>query len=267
VQTARSATAEVSSLVSELDTLAFDAWRAALVQELDGWHLRFNHGVTNRANSVWPNAMGGALSLQDRISRVEAFYTERGQAALYQLSPACRPDHLDQHLAGLGYQRISPVSIQVADCEEVESRTPESKQMTVEVSETLTEPWIEISAHRGRWSGDQLPVYRALLERAGGRTGFALVRREGQPVGVGFGVARSGWVGVFAMLTVPELRQRGVGAAVLSSLACWARGHGAKRMYLQVEQDNAPARALYARVGFAEVYCYHYRRAGATADR
>ena len=33
-------------------------------------------------------------------------------------------------------------------------------------------------------------------------------------------------------------------------------------MYLQVEQDNAPARRLYGRAGFIEVCAYDYRTSG-----
>ena len=38
-----------------------------------------------------------------------------------------------------------------------------------------------------------------------------------------------------------------------------ARAAGAASAYLQVEADNARARAVYDRLGFADGYGYHYR--------
>jgi N-acetylglutamate synthase len=46
---------------------------------------------------------------------------------------------------------------------------------------------------------------------------------------------------------------------VLHALAMWAQSVEADRMYLQVEEDNAPARGLYEAAGFTPLYRYWYR--------
>jgi GNAT superfamily N-acetyltransferase len=99
-----------------------------------------------------------------------------------------------------------------------------------------------------------------MIERLHGRAGFALAAVGGQAAAVGLAVAAPPWVGVFSMLTLPTHRGQRLGEAVLSAIARWAGQRGAERMYLQVELDNAPARSLYARVGFEPRYVYHYRR-------
>jgi GNAT superfamily N-acetyltransferase len=62
------------------------------------------------------------------------------------------------------------------------------------------------------------------------------------------------------MLTLESYRRQRFGEGVLAAIARWAGDRGAERMYLQVEVENAPARSLYARVGFRPRYAYHYRR-------
>jgi N-acetylglutamate synthase len=40
----------------------------------------------------------------------------------------------------------------------------------------------------------------------------------------------------------------------------FAAEHGAENTYLEVEEENAPARALYTSLGFTTAHRYHSRR-------
>lgn len=53
--------------ILQLETLAANAWPAAEVQRLGGWRLRFHHGVTRRANSVWPNLTPSEHALEEQL--------------------------------------------------------------------------------------------------------------------------------------------------------------------------------------------------------
>jgi ribosomal protein S18 acetylase RimI-like enzyme len=64
---------------------------------------------------------------------------------------------------------------------------------------------------------------------------------------------------VFDMVTAPEARGRGHATLACATLLAWAAGQGARSAHLQVEEDNAPAIAVYRRFGFATLYTYHYR--------
>ena len=57
----------------------------------------------------------------------------------------------------------------------------------------------------------------------------------------------------------PGHRRRGLATAVTATLAGRAAAHGAGHLYLQVEDGNDAARALYQRIGFAAHHDYHYR--------
>jgi ribosomal protein S18 acetylase RimI-like enzyme len=61
------------------------------------------------------------------------------------------------------------------------------------------------------------------------------------------------------MRTRLPFRKRGFARRVLERLAGWAAAAGAEGLYLQVEDDNAPALGLYGASGFERAYGYHYR--------
>lgn len=247
------------SEILAIERVAFEAWPAAEVQALAGWRLRFNHGVTSRGCSVWPGPGASDAPLAARLEAVERFYAERGAAAAYQISPAADPPQLDAALAARGYQTTAPVSVELAGAAGVAAlATPHGAEASC--GDELSEEWFEVSGRRGRFQGEAVPVYRAMLERLSGRAGFALVRAGGEVAAVGLSVVAPPWAGVFSMLTLPAWRGKRLGEAVLGAIARWAQGRGASRLYLQVDTENAPARKLYARVGFAPCYEYHYRR-------
>ena len=52
---------------------------------------------------------------------------------------------------------------------------------------------------------------------------------------------------------VPSARRRGIARMLLGALLDEARRRGAREAYLEVRIDNAAARALYAKEGFAEL--------------
>jgi ribosomal protein S18 acetylase RimI-like enzyme len=72
-------------------------------------------------------------------------------------------------------------------------------------------------------------------------------------------VADGDWVGLFEIGTVPHRRRRGLASDLVHRLLAWGAGRGAEAAYLQVMEANAPARALYAGLGFTEAYRYWYR--------
>ena len=67
--------------------------------------------------------------------------------------------------------------------------------------------------------------------------------------------------GVFNVVVHPDHRRRGFAAAVLVEAARAAAERGATGLYMQVTADNAPAQALYRRLGLRRLYGYHYRSA------
>lgn len=251
-----------------VEELAANAVVPPTVQLLDGWLLRaWPNAPFRRSNSVLP-IRGEARALDARIRVVEAFYRRRNLPARFQIGPVTEPEDLEPHLAARGYEIEARSLMQVASVADVLRAAADAvrEPFRIETEERPDAAWIEAAADgHGDARGERRRVlsYGELLGRIGPRGMAAMVRdAEGAVVGSAFAVVERGWAGVLGMGTRPEMRRRKVATLLLHALAERASRLGAKRMYLQVEAENVPALALYARAGFDAAYGYHYRSLG-----
>jgi len=98
---------------------------------------------------------------------------------------------------------------------------------------------------RGRAAGGATDADRATF----------IAERDGAWVGLGICVLEEGGAGarpawVFGMWVDPAVRRQGTAQTLLRVLAGWARERGADVLNLHVVATNAPATALYERLGF-----------------
>jgi N-acetylglutamate synthase len=250
----------------EIERRALAAWPAATVEDLDGWKLRYTAGVTRRANSVWPGGLHGGIPLDERIDRVERFYDGRGAPAIFQLAPLPGAAGLDAALARRGYRIDAPVWVQTAPLDALAARSAPgggeaARSLAIAVQRAPDAAWLHVAVDRGRFR-DARDVFTALLGRIGDRARYATALAGDDPVAIALGVVDPPYVGLFNMVTLPEHRRRGAARALLGALARDALTAGASEAYLQVEQDNVGALALYGSAGFSTRYGYHYRVGG-----
>jgi len=89
---------------------------------------------------------------------------------------------------------------------------------------------------------------------------YASVHHSGLPVAAGTAAFSQGWASIHGMRTVLGHRGQGLAAQILLGLAHEAAARRLERVFLQVEEDNAAAAALYRRAGFTTRWRYHYWR-------
>jgi ribosomal-protein-alanine N-acetyltransferase len=82
-----------------------------------------------------------------------------------------------------------------------------------------------------------LPGVTGLLDEAGGMVLLRVAADEAEILTLG---------------VAPAARRTGLGARLLDAAAAAARQSGAAKLFLEVSARNAPARALYAKAGFAQ---------------
>lgn len=81
---------------------------------------------------------------------------------------------------------------------------------------------------------------------------FALIFTAVDPVGFILGWAVAGEAEILTVAVAPEARRRGVGGELVTAAAAAAVVRGALSVHLEVAEDNAAARALYAKLGYQE---------------
>lgn len=241
-----------TGLVRRIEQAAIWAWPPSETRSVGGWLLCIGGAATRRLRSARTLDFAGA-DLDLAIGKVEALLAARGWPSCFHLADLVAPADLDRRLAACGYELVTPTSVMLAA---VPPEAPPDR--SIELHGRATQPVINAIADR-LWSAEGRAERVAIFGRIRRPHRFALAWVDGEPAAAGLCVRDGDLAGIFAMRTQEPFRGRGLARRVLSRLAAWAQGEGAGRLYLQVEDDNLPAGALYRRFGFQRIYGYHYR--------
>jgi ribosomal protein S18 acetylase RimI-like enzyme len=242
----------VSEIVPLEDAMVA-AWPALEVERDEAWLLRASGGISRRSDSVHAPP-GGTSPVAERIARAEAFYRARRLPPRFQLSPASEPG-LDEELERRGYVRDAAHDTDVL----VGPLTPlAAADATIELAPAPQPDWLALWDDAEGY-GSRLASAQALLARVDRPAAYALARVDGIAAAQARAVADGEHVGLYAVATRPGYRRRGLARDCLAALAAWGQERGATYGYLLVERSNAPARELYARLGFESAFAYWYR--------
>ena len=242
------------ALCSRVEDAGLNASAPPEQRWMDGWLLRFSPGKAKRARCI--NAVAdGRLPLADRLERALAAYRETGLPPILRVTPFTQPRELPEHLLALGWRRFDDTRVMVQDAWAPLNGRDAWPAAPVEVD---TEAFAEAAGTlRGSPPG-QRQAHARRLQAAPVPARRAVVERDGLLLACGQAVFEGDVVGLYDIVVAQDARGQGIGGALCRWLLDQAAGQGARVAYLQVEADNAPARALYARLGFADAYAYHY---------
>ncbi|MFE1024210.1 GNAT family N-acetyltransferase [Streptomyces sp. NPDC058818] len=243
----------------ELARVAARAWRPVESERLGEWELRAAAGFTRRANSVLPLGDPG-LPLDEALTVVRRWYAERGLPAYVQTATGAEgtQEPLCAELERRGWVREVTAEVWTGGVAPVADL---SEGAGVVLSREADEAWLARYQRKG-------VSEVALRVLAGGPSvWFATVpgADAAAPAAIGRCVVDGRWVSFAAVEVDPAQRRRGLATAVMAALARRALDEGASAAWLQVETDNAGARALYAGMGFAAHHAYHHYREPASA--
>jgi ribosomal protein S18 acetylase RimI-like enzyme len=241
----------------ELARVAARAWQPVESERFGHWELRAASGFTRRANSVLPLGDPG-VPLDEALTYVRDWYAARDLPAYVQTATGAEgaQELLCAELEARGWAREVSAELWIGALAPLADREV-SGDPEVVLSRTADEAWL------GRYQRKGLSEVALRVLGSGPSVWFATVPgAEGEPpAAIGRCVVDGRWAGFSAVEVDPAQRRRGLATVVMTALARRALDEGASAAWLQVETDNAGARALYAGMGFSAHHAYHHYRA------
>ncbi|MEV2231401.1 GNAT family N-acetyltransferase [Streptomyces phaeochromogenes] len=239
----------------ELARVAARAWQPVERERLGEWELRAAAGFTRRANSVLPLGDPG-VPLDDALSLVREWYAARGLPAYVQTATgaAGTQELLCAELEARGWEREVTAEMWIGALAPIGDLPDPGPDRPVVLAREADEAWL------GRYQRKGVSEVALEVLGSGPSVWFATVpgAEPGIPAAIGRCVIDGRWAGFAAVEVDPSLRRQGLATTVMTALARRALSEGASAAWLQVEADNAGARALYARMGFAAHHAYHH---------
>ncbi|WP_369249002.1 GNAT family N-acetyltransferase [Streptomyces sp. R41] len=237
----------------ELVRVAARAWRPVESERLGEWELRAASGFTRRANSVLPLGDPG-VPLDEALRYVRDWYAVRDLPAYIQTATGAEgtQELLCAELEARGWTREVTAEMWIGSLAPVADREAPGVMLSREADDA----WL------GRYQRKGLSEVALKVLGSGPSVWFATVPgAQGEtPAAIGRCVVDGRWAGFAAVEVDPAHRRQGLATAVMAALARRALDEGASAAWLQVEEENAGARAMYAEMGFGPHHAYHHYR-------
>lgn len=197
--------------------------------------------------------------LDARIGKVREHYAARGLPFLWTVGPFTAPPDLGPRLESHGLTRVEELPGMAADLRALDADAPSPAGLTVErVGDAgAAKEYVEVMR-----AGFGMPEFTtgamlSLLDVLGFAEESPFVhyagRMSGQVVATASLSLAAGVAGIFNVVTLPEARRRGFGAALTLAALRDARRRGYRICILQ---SSAMALGIYRRLGFKRYSTY-----------
>ncbi len=241
--------------VRRFEAAGFRAWPAGCVHYDGTWAIRLTKGHPGkRLNSINPLDPGDAVDIAARLERAARRFGAVARPLTMRLSPLAAgaiSDHLDR----LNWSRFDESAVMRLSLTDVAIEEA-MDQIPLKDVDRFAAAAITVSGGDAAMRTGMAGVIGSIEPEAGM---FVLEEQE-RPMAAALCVHDGDLAGLFEVATAASERGKGYGRRIVLSALKWARLHGARIVWLQVNLANRPALSLYEGMGFQELYRYHYRQ-------
>lgn len=231
-----------------------NAWPSPKQIVLGKWLLRLSGGTTRRTNTVNP-LRGCDFDPAPVMDACADIYAANGLPLIFRVPAFAKG--MDEKLNAQGFAAYDETLTLFADF----AGALFEADKEVELAKQPSEDFFALRAIVNNNDEAADRIYRAMTDLIALPKAFVGLRAEGKLVSIAYGAIHRNMLVVESVGTAQDRRNQGFSRRVLGTLMHWAKANGATGACLQVLAANAPAIALYRRLGFTtDLYRYHYSR-------
>lgn len=245
-----------ASPIEDLEALTTQGWPGAEQERLGGWLLRAGSGGSRRANSALPLGDPG-MSVTAALSALTEWYAARGLRPCAQLPQELgprmpsfrrRPDELEDALTQAAWVAQAPTLVLVGDVRRMPPRAA-AYPLRLDWADEPGQDW---------WALDRSDEARRAEALAAPARYLSVREQSGALIATGRLALVRDWCGLSNLTVAAATRGRGHGRRALEAMLAEGARAGARFAYLQVEEANVAALALYESHGLLRHHRYRY---------
>ena len=238
--------------ILQIEERGFNAWPAVHTTHVNGWLIRVGGGLTKRANSA--NCLTPFGSFTEVKNAAELIFERQALPPIFRITPLV-PEGIDRLLEQDGYTSEDACIVLAA----TKDTFPANSAGNIVLRTRAEEEWCDGVARASAIPAHLRTAHDRLVGSVQLPTAFATAYADDVAAGYAMAVIDRGMVGIFDAVVNHSHRGKGIWQALVARLLHWGEQQGATASYFQSTETNEVIRKLGLKLGFREIYRYHYR--------
>ncbi|MDB5531476.1 MAG: hypothetical protein JWR51_4579 [Devosia sp.] len=241
--------------VEAIERASLLAW-PGIEEKWDGsWVRRAAGGYTKRANSIQCFDPDDFEDADLRVISASSWMVIRKLNPVFRITPLSSPE-LNATLDEAGWEEIDSSHLFAMELGDHEA------DKDAEFLPVLDPKFLAASQRLRGYNEQSMTGLKNLLAAFKVPAVGVVLTRDGEAVASSIMAVANGIVLTGNVVTDNTRRRQGLASAMMHSGLAWAKTQGAHTAALNVQTDNAAAKALYTGLGYTHQYDYSYRVPG-----